>query len=40
VGAPRADLTVIEQLPLATRFRRYSPSELAIRGSLVVLRKK
>ena len=34
------DLAVIEQLPLAARFRRYTPSELAVRYSLVILRKR
>ncbi len=35
-----SDLAVLAELPLATRFHRYSPAELGIRHSLVLLRKR
>ncbi len=38
-GAP-GDLARLATLPLAPRFRRYPPAELAIRHSLVLLRKR
>jgi SAM-dependent methyltransferase len=35
-----ADLKVIDQLPLAKRFREYDLSELAVRSALIVVRKR
>jgi SAM-dependent methyltransferase len=35
-----ADVGTVERLPLASRFSGYTPDELAVRGSTVVLRKR